>query len=405
MLYDVYLIFLQNFCKKARIGAIVTSADRLMQSIRDRGLEAAIGQTLDEAPHRTLVGGLSHRTLYKSSDAFGLRYMYLLLPDSASVLLIGPYVAEIPSDEWMISISEALGVPHAKHKYVREFFSSLPVMPDGCATMHVVSTFCEQIWEDSSFSIVDVSAPDMPISAAKMDLESAKSHEEALIDIKMLERRYEFENEMIKAVTLGQIHKDSEILHAFSADAFESRTQDSVRNAKNYSIIMNTLLRKAAENGGVHPINIDRLSSEFAYRIENLTRATDAAALMADMFRSYCRLVRAHSTSAYSPAVQRAVLVIDSDLSADLSLHSLADALKLSEGYLCAIFKKETGKTVTEYIRERRMKHACHLLASTGLQVQSIALACGIMDVQYFSKLFKKHTGKTPKEYRESASK
>ena len=39
---------------------------------------------------------------------------------------------------------------------------------------------------------------------------------------------------------------------------------------------------------------------------------------------------------------------------------------------------------------------------NTRLQVQTIALHCGIMDVQYFPKLFKKQTGKTPREYRES---
>ena len=65
-------------------------------------------------------------------------------------------------------------------------------------------------------------------------------------------------------------------------------------------------------------------------------------------------------------------------------------------------YAEETGKNITEYIREKRMKHAEHLLSSTPLQIQTVALHCGIMDVQYFSKLFKKHSGKTPKEYRES---
>ena len=94
--------------------------------------------------------------------------------------------------------------------------------------------------------------------------------------------------------------------------------------------------------------------------------------------------------------------MIDTDLSADLSLSALAEHQGISLGYLSTVFKKETGKTISEYVREKRINHAIHLLGTTHLQVQTVALHCGIMDVQYFSKIFKKQTGKTPKEYRES---
>ena len=62
--------------------------------------------------------------------------------------------------------------------------------------------------------------------------------------------------------------------------------------------------------------------------------------------------------------------------------------------------KKETGKTLSEYIRSKRIEFASQLLLDTNLQVQTIAFHCGIMDVQYFSKIFKKETGLTPSEYR-----
>ena len=189
----------------------------------------------------------------------------------------------------------------------------------------------------------------------------------------------------------------------FSTATLEMRSASPLRNAKNYSIIMNTLLRKAAENGNVHPVYLDRVSAGFARKIEEMSMISECPALMSEMFRSYCRLVRKHSIRRYSPAVQKAILLIDSDLSAPLSLSTLARAQGLSEGYFATLFKKETGHTVSEYVREKRMKHAAHLLGTTRLQIQTVALHCGIMDVQYFSKLFKKHTGKTPKEYRESA--
>jgi len=62
-------------------------------------------------------------------------------------------------------------------------------------------------------------------------------------------------------------------------------------------------------------------------------------------------------------------------------------------------------KTVSEYVRYKRIEHAKYLLGTTHLQIQTVAQHCGIMDVQYFLKAFKKEVGKTPKEYREMISK
>ena len=92
--------------------------------------------------------------------------------------------------------------------------------------------------------------------------------------------------------------------------------------------------------------------------------------------------------------------MIGADLSADLSLNSLAEALTLSPSYLSDLFHRETGPTLYQYINEQRMRLAAELLDSTALQIQTIAQHCGVLDVQYFSKLFKKHIGMTPKEYR-----
>ena len=96
-------------------------------------------------------------------------------------------------------------------------------------------------------------------------------------------------------------------------------------------------------------------------------------------------------------------MIIDSDISAEISLRTLAEKQMISTGYLATVFKKETGKTISEYIRDKRMGYAKHLLTTTNLQIQTIATHCGIMDVQYFSKIFKNVVGETPTEYRESS--
>ena len=154
--------------------------------------------------------------------------------------------------------------------------------------------------------------------------------------------------------------------------------------------------------GPTHTNFIFDLVIPFDYKLSAEELKEKISELMKEMFSSYCRLVNKHSTSKYSPIVKKTIMLIDTDISAELSLATLARAQGISGGYLATVFKKETGKTVSEYIREKRIEHAKYLLGTTNLQIQTVALYCGIMDVQYFSKVFKKRTGKTPKEYREA---
>ena len=123
---------------------------------------------------------------------------------------------------------------------------------------------------------------------------------------------------------------------------------------------------------------------------------------MVEMFKVYCQLVNKHSMKNYSIPVQKAIICIDSDLTADLTLSALAKIQNISAGYLSAIFKKETGKTLTDYVTSKRIDCAKRLLKTSNLQIQTIAQHCGIPDFQYFSKSFKKYTGMTPKVYRDS---
>ena len=365
----------------------------------------ATNDTPEASARRLFPHALEPYTLYKQIDAYRRAWVYLLLPseEAQTVLLVGPYLPAPFSEEELLEMSEENGLSPQMQRTLREYYASLPVLRDTNLLFVMLETFCERIWKRPSFAVVDVNREHhVPVSV----LHSAPhtdSFDDHLVHMKVLEKRYGFENEMIRAVTLGQIHKEKQFLPGFEAMQLEMRSASPLRSAKNYSIIMNTLLRKAAEEGGVHPVYLDQISSDFARKIEEISVLSAFPMLMNEMFRSYCRLVRKHSTRQYSPAVQKAVLLIDSDLSAPLSLSSLAAAQGLSEGYLATVFKRETGKTVSEYVREKRMKHAAHLLTTTRLQIQTIALYCGIMDVQYFSKLFKKHTGKTPKEYRETA--
>lgn len=404
MNFEYELSFFCDVLKKCHIHTSVLSWLDGVVDMVDPRLGSIIGLKSDVSIQSSL-GMIESNTKYNLVNDFKLHYVYMRLPllSEKNILFIGPYLSVPLSSKDIYEIGEKAGLTPAAQRLLKEYYFSVRVLPESDSIFSLIDAFCERIWQTPSFAIVDVNkihlAPALPIDNAAR----GESFDEIEASLKMMELRYSFENELIQAVAHGQQHKKNLFEVAFDDQMLEKRASDPVRNAKNYCIIMNTLLRKAAEQGGVHPIYIDRLSSKFAVRIEQISNAGLVADFMKEMFSSYCRLVYKHSMNRYSPIVKKTILVIDSDISAELSLHSLAKAQGISDGYLATIFKRETGKTVSEYIKDKRIEHAKHLLGTTHLQIQTVALYCGIMDVQYFSKIFKKKTEKTPKEYREDA--
>ena len=91
---------------------------------------------------------------------------------------------------------------------------------------------------------------------------------------------------------------------------------------------------------------------------------------------------------------------IDSNYSnCNLSLEFISNNLSYTPKYVSTLFKKTFKITISDYLTTLRIQHACTLIENGFTSISNIAALCGYSDAQYFSKLFKKRTGKTPKEY------
>lgn len=406
MMYEAELRLLRETFRKCRIQTLLMDPHVSLDLRADMGLMQFLSDIkTDKITFTDVVPALEKQTVYRLSDWFGRRYVYLLLPDlpQETVLLIGPYVSKPLEQKDILEMAEKWGVPPKMFKEMESYYGNLPILLENSHLFALLDTFAERIWGGSGRYVVEdldqnEGQGGLPISI-RGDNDDA---EKTAWNIQIMEERYAYENELMQAVAQGQTQKVEILMGGFSSIHFEKRLADPVRNLKNYSIIMNTLLRKAAEQGGVHPVYLDSTSSAFARKIEMMTSTEQVQELMVEMFRTYCRLVRKHALKRYSPPVQKAIITIDSDLSADLSLSTLAEMQGISASYLSALFKNETGETLTEHVNKKRIRLAQQLLETTTLQIQTIAQHCGILDVHYFSKVFKRYAGCSPKQYRDS---
>ena len=103
-------------------------------------------------------------------------------------------------------------------------------------------------------------------------------------------------------------------------------------------------------------------------------------------------------------ALSRVVRHVRANLARRLSLAGAAAAADLSPNYLAHLIKKETGRTFTDLVTERRMEKAQELLAHTTLRVAEVAEAVGFEDEAYFSRRFRQCFDGTPREFRARAA-
>lgn len=92
---------------------------------------------------------------------------------------------------------------------------------------------------------------------------------------------------------------------------------------------------------------------------------------------------------------------IQKNYSKEISLNQLADLTGLTPSYFSALFKKEMGITISNYLINYRLDIAQNKLQTTQLPISEIADAVGYPDVKYFSRIFKKKTNLTPSKFRQ----
>jgi len=393
MSYEKELVFLQKLLARLNIRSSRFFDDDPIEV--EEELREVVGI---EPPDKVVFKAVRDRTVYFITNAFCCCYNCLRLPESGEILFIGPYLNHDMTDEQIMAMIEQFELPPSLLSTLRHFYSSLTLADNDNYLGMLLNTFGETVWGNAdAFEVRRIEYTDVK---GVLNPDASAQASEA-VDIRVLERRYEFERRLIHAVANGQSQQAHRIISRVRENALEQRVADPVRNFKNYAIVLNVLMRKAAEQGGVHPLHIDRLSSSFVKEIERLHSTDGAYQLLITMVADYCRLVVTRSMKHYSPLVQHVILRIETDLMSDLSLKTHAEMMNVNASYLSTLFRREVGMTLTEFVNRKRAEHAAFLLGATELQVQAVAQYCGVPDVNYFSKLFKRIMGKTPKEYRQ----
>lgn len=123
--------------------------------------------------------------------------------------------------------------------------------------------------------------------------------------------------------------------------------------------------------------------------------------VISPIFEGIIKVMEKHFlTKSENPLTTNIKKYIRDNLSDKITLSELSKSTFYSPVYLETVFKKDTGKSIIDYLLDERINEAKNLLCEGILSLQDIAGSVGIYDYNYFSRIFKKKVGYTPTQYR-----
>ncbi len=213
---------------------------------------------------------------------------------------------------------------------------------------------------------------------------------------------YLAERNILEKVRLGDLdYQDALNTSMMLSEGVPLENTDLLRREKTTNTVFCTLVSRAAIEGGLSPEEAYSLGDYYIQAGENAASHNDLAALPLTMYDDFVRRVhKRRSNPAYSAQIQKCCDYIDLHLGEKIRAADLGSLTGYSEYYITRQFQKETGQSVSGYIKSARIERAKLLLAYTSHTVMEVADQLGFSTPSYFIQSFREVTGMTPADYR-----
>lgn len=213
------------------------------------------------------------------------------------------------------------------------------------------------------------------------------------------------------------IQKEKQLLDSLMLDRtaeVKSFYHEIINGTKGYShtILFSTVLSLAANiNTAIHTFAMNSnfmISYHFNTFINDLSKMEtleDINNHFYTLFNSISAKIRENKDKKYDELIDHILTIIKNNyMDPNLSLSSIAESCNISADYLGRLFKKQTLKSVADYINLFRIEKAKELMLTTNHPINDILVNIGITNNSYFYTMFKKVHGITPNEFRQKAT-
>ena len=180
-----------------------------------------------------------------------------------------------------------------------------------------------------------------------------------------------------------------------------SLSDDKVQNAKYHLVIATAMAARYCIEAGMQHEAAFTASDMYIKKADKCRTTKEISEVQFEMVMYYAGYMKKLRTShVYSLPVSKCIDYIYNHLHTKISLEELCRVCGLSKGYLSRLFKSETGKTITIYIREKRLDTAKNMLVHSDYPMAMISEVLSFASQSHFIKQFKEYKGMTPMQYR-----
>ncbi|MDE6913391.1 MAG: AraC family transcriptional regulator [Lachnospiraceae bacterium] len=179
-------------------------------------------------------------------------------------------------------------------------------------------------------------------------------------------------------------------------------SRDPVINLKYHFVITTAFITRLCVEAGMELEQAFRLSDFYILKLDNLKTTQLISELHDRMVLDFTGKMRflIRNQGASKPIIT-CIDYIYAHIKERITIEDLAEYTNLSASYLSRLFKKETGVSVSDYVREKKIEKAQHLLKFCDYSLVEIANYLSFSSQSHFIQLFKEFTGMTPKKYRD----
>ncbi len=213
---------------------------------------------------------------------------------------------------------------------------------------------------------------------------------------------YSEEMSTIQPVKDGDLKAVSRIIRKHRNFKFPSLSDSPLLSRKFLFVADVTVCCRFCIEGGMPPSESYGLSDLYIRKTDQCRTEEDVEELYGTMMMDYARRMNKyrHKRRDFSPKVILSINYINDHLHDRITVKEIASELEMNTSYLSELFSKETGFSVSAYIRNQKLNAAKHLLAYSEYSCTDIAEYLGFSGESHFSALFTKQEGVSPREYR-----
>lgn len=211
----------------------------------------------------------------------------------------------------------------------------------------------------------------MALSKEWYDAEFVDSESESLHRAPSIE--YSFYN-AVKTGDMEYVIKNCKEDAFIHLDGTGVLSRNTLQNIKYHFVVTTAMITRYCIDGGLEPEQAYRLSDFYILKMDSCSTVRQVADLHHEMAKDFTgKMVLQKKSSILSKPVTQCVDYIYSNIKERITIADLAAYTGLSESYLSRVFKQNLGVSISDYIREKKIEKATHLLKYSDKPIIDIA--------------------------------